>query len=64
MFNGSSVPDTLNSERADALALAGQTKTENRLTLDPATVVKLICKAVREDTSNTTYSFEEKGIKR
>ena len=48
------------NERADALV--GKATTESSLTLDPATMLSLVCEnfeAVRVDTSNTTLSLKE-----
>ena len=53
------------NERADALA--DQALNESALTLDPATVLSLVCdhlEAQREDTSLTTMTLKDNGFKR
>ena len=53
------------NERADALA--GQATTESNLTLDPETVLALVSEhfdACRTDTSHTTLTLKEIGVKR
>ena len=53
------------NERADALA--DQALNESTLTLDPATVLSLVCdhlEAQREDTSLTTMTLKNNGFKR
>ena len=53
------------NERADALA--GQATVESNLTLDPETVFALVSEhldSCRADTSNTTLTLKEKGVKR
>ena len=72
MFGGSSVLAGVRANKR-ANALAGQATTESTLTLDPATVLSLVCEnieAVRVDYRNTTlslylsFSLKEKGINR
>ena len=53
------------NERADALA--GQATTESNLTLDPETVLALVSEHLDScivDTSHTTLTLKEKGVKR
>ena len=53
------------NERADALA--GQATAESNLTLDPETVLALVNEhldSCRIDTSHTTLTLKEKGVKR